>query len=671
MDDDERRGINHDLQSRLRQEWLETDGLGGFASGTAAGIRTRRYHALLLSALTPPTNRVVLVNGFEATLETDSQFYPLSTQYYGPDIVHPRGFEHLVDFTTRPWPKWTFELPNGLVVIQELFVPRGKSAVFLRWSLDRSIEAISEKLRLSVRPLISGRDYHSLNRENSQFQFEPLKQDSKSNGSRSCVDWQPYADLPAIRAGHNGHYMQQPDWYRNFLYLEEQDRGLDDIEDLASPGVFTWDLRHNDAFWLLTPQTVHGLAVPAKVDRALWDLLANREAKRRGQFKTSAVQAADAYLVRRDVGLTIIAGYPWFTDWGRDTFISVRGLCLATGRLSEARQILLAWSKCVSEGMLPNRFPDAGSEPEFNSVDASLWFIIAVYELSQAAETANLLSDEDETLLLQAVEDILRGYHHGTRYGIHCDSDGLLAAGETGFALTWMDARVNDRAVTPRIGKPVEIQALWINALRIGEELLGRAEVDWRLSQSKFLKKFWLEAEGYLADVVDVDHQVGTVDRSFRPNQLLAIGGLPFSLLDDIRALRMLEQVEQKLLTPVGPRTLAPDDPSYQAHCRGSVPERDSAYHQGTVWPWLLGPFVEGWVRAHGATTAIRKLARTKYLEPLREAFDSVGDGLTHIPEIADGDAPHTARGCPFQAWSLGEYLRLDLAVLSEYTADV
>jgi predicted glycogen debranching enzyme len=671
MHDDERLDVDHDLQSLLRQEWLETDGLGGFASGTAAGIRTRRYHALLLSALTPPTNRVVLVNGFEATLETDSQFYALSTQYYGPDIVHPRGFEYLVDFTTRPWPKWTFELPNGLVVIQELFVPRGKSAVFLRWSLDRSIEAITEKLKLSVRPLISGRDYHSLHRENSQFQFEPLKQDSKSNGSQSCVDWQPYADLPAIRAGHNGHYMQQADWYRNFLYLEEQDRGLDDIEDLASPGVFTWDLRHKDAFWLLTPQTVHGLAVPAKVDHALWDLLANRESKRRGQFKTPAVQAADAYLVRRDVGLTIIAGYPWFTDWGRDTFISVRGLCLATGRLSEARQILLAWSKCVSEGMLPNRFPDAGSAPEFNSVDASLWFIIAVYELSQAAETANLLSDEDETLLLQAVEDILRGYHHGTRYGIHCDSDGLLAAGETGFALTWMDARVNDRAVTPRIGKPVEIQALWINALRIGEELLGQPEVDWRLSQSKFLKKFWLEAEGYLADVVDVDHQAGTVDRSFRPNQLLAIGGLPFSLLDGVRAIRMLEQVEQKLLTPVGPRTLAPDHPSYQGQCRGGVPERDSAYHQGTVWPWLLGPFVEGWVRAHGATAAIRQLARTRFLEPLREAFNAVDDGLTHIPEIADGDAPHTARGCPFQAWSLGEYLRLDLAVLSEYTADV
>ncbi|MDB5385615.1 MAG: Amylo-alpha6-glucosidase [Planctomycetaceae bacterium] len=668
MDEVSRHVSQYDLQTRLHQEWIEPDGLGGFASGTAAGIRTRRYHALLLTALNPPTNRIVLVNGFEATLETDSEFYALSSQYYGPDIIHPRGIDSLIDFTTRPWPKWTFELPNGLIVTQELFVPRGKSAVFLRWGLDRSIEAITDKLILSVRPLISGRDYHSLHRENERFQFERLVINSKTNAAKNRVDWQPYPDLPVIQAGHNGRYMQQADWYRNFLYLDERERGLDDAEDLASPGVFTWDLKHDDAYWLLTPQTPQGISMPAAVDHGLWALLTPRELLRRSQFANRTIQASDAYLARRDLGLTIIAGFPWFTDWGRDTFISIRGLCLATGRLIEARQILLGWSKCVSEGMLPNRFPDAGSEPEFNSVDASLWFVIAVYELLQAAESVNLISESDEEALLQAVEDILRGYRQGTRFGIHCDSDGLLAAGSPGLALTWMDARIQEVAVTPRIGKPVEIQALWINALRIGEILLGRTEVDWRLSQSRFLEKFWLEELGHLADVVDVDHQVGRVDSTFRPNQVLAIGGLPFPLLEDAKARRLLEQVERKLLTPVGLRTLAPDHPSYRGHCQGGVLERDFAYHQGTVWPWLMGPFVEGWVRVHGGTSAVKQSARARFLEPLSKSFDSLGEGLTHIPEIADGDCPHTSRGCPFQAWSLGEYLRLDLLVLTEYT---
>jgi predicted glycogen debranching enzyme len=658
-----RHGTHDDLESRLQHEWLEPDGIGGFASGTAAGIRTRRYHALLLTALTPPTNRVVLVNGFEAKLETDSDSYALSSQYYVPDLIYPNGVNCLVDFTARPWPKWTFELPNGLVVNQELFVPRGKSAVFLRWSLDRTIEAVTDTLKLSVRPLISGRDYHSLQRENDQFQFEPVVDELSPNTSITCIEWQPYSNLPVVRAGHNGRYMQQADWYRNFLYLEERGRGLDNIEDLASPGVFTWDLKQGDAYWLLTPKTAQGLAVPATVNGGLWSLLSQRELQRRTQFGSRTVQATDAYLVRRDAGLTIIAGYPWFTDWGRDTFISVRGLCLATGRLTEARQILLAWAKCVSEGMLPNRFPDAGSEPEFNSVDASLWFIIAAYELIQIAETANLLSDDDETVLLQAIEDILKGYQHGTRFGIRCDADGLLASGQPGLALTWMDARVDGVPVTPRIGKPVEIQALWINALQIAEILFGHAAIDWRLSQSKFVEKFWLEERGHMADVVDVDHQPGRIDTTFRPNQILAVGGLPFSLLDDAKGRRMLEQVEQKLLTPVGLRTLTPDHPGYRGECNGGVRQRDTAYHQGTVWPWLLGPFVEGFVRVHGSRDFAKQSARSRFLTPLSRAFDS-GEGLTHIPEIADGDIPHTPRGCPFQAWSLGEYLRLDMDVL-------
>lgn len=640
------------------QEWLEADGQGGFASGTAAGIATRRYHSLLLTALQPPTHRVALVSGFDAAIETPAGRFALSTHDFGPDTVHPDGVRHLVAFTADHWPTWTFELPNKLIVKHELFVPRGKSAVLLRWSLDSSKVAAAGTVRLTVRPLISGRDYHGLRRENPCFRFDPVTMETNH------VCWQPNPDLPVIRAVHNGRYAHAPDWYRNFLYREERDRGLDHAEDLASPGVFEWDLQQSSAIWLLTTDTPQGLSQSGSVDERLWDVLAQRESLRRGQYRSAAAWGVESYLARRGTGQTIIAGYPWFTDWGRDTFIAVRGLCLATGRLTDAKQILLAWSQRVSEGMLPNRFPDAGVDPEYNSVDASLWFIVAVYEFLQLAESANLISDFDETVLLQAVEDILKGYVKGTRFGILGDADGLLVAGQDGCALTWMDARVGDRAVTPRIGKPVEIQALWINALRIGEELIDFRLQNWRFAQSSFLEKFWRAESGYLADVVDDRHQSGRSDATLRPNQIFAIGGLPFAILDGHQARQVVAVIEAQLWTPAGLRTLSPQHPDYRGRCEGGVRDRDTAYHQGTVWPWLLGPFVEAWVRVHGDSPATRQLARDRFLTPLLEAFPNRPQGPLHIPEIADGDSPHTPRGCPFQAWSLGEYLRLDLDVL-------
>lgn len=656
---------NLGLDEKLHQEWLETDGLGGFASGTVSGIRTRRYHALLLSALTPPTTRVVLVNGFEATVEIEGATYSLSSQFYWPDVVYPRGIDLQTKFESQPWPKWTFELPNGLVLTQELVVPRGKSAAFLCWKLDSRSRTDSSTLKLNVRPLLSGRDYHALHRENSAFQFAPLVNSRMPVGAGGVVEFQPYSTLPVIRFAHNGHYEHHPDWYRNFLYLEERDRGLDSIEDLASPGTFSWDLQRAPAYLLLTPVTEQCLSFSSMADSGLWDLLTQRVRHRHSQFRSSAIKAAGEFLVRRDAGLTIIAGYPWFTDWGRDTFISIRGLCLATGRLAEARRILLAWSQSVSEGMLPNRFPDVASEPEYNAVDASLWFVIAVYEFIQQAEMSNLLSESDEEILRQAVQDILQGYRRGTRFGIRCDADGLLAAGVAGMALTWMDAQVGGQPVTARIGKPVEIQALWINALRIGEILFGRSEFDWRLSQANFTVKFWNHELSHLADVVDVNHEPGRVDLTLRPNQVLAIGGLPFPILDETRGARMLQRVEEQLLTSVGLRTLSPHHPEYREHCAGGVVERDQSYHQGTIWPWLIGPFIEAWVRVHGATIEAQQIARERFLKPLEETYATHDAGLAHLPEIADGDAPHTARGCPFQAWSLAEYLRSDLIVLN------
>jgi len=324
----------------------------------------------------------------------------------------------------------------------------------------------------------------------------------------------------------------------------------------------------------------------------------------------------------------------------------MRGLCLATGRIDEARSILREWAGSVSEGMVPNRFPDRGEAPEYNSVDASLWYVVAVHETLAAA-------GEEDARLRRAVDAILDGYSRGTRHGIAADMDGLLRAGEPGQQLTWMDARVDGRVITPRIGKPVEVNALWINALRVGG---ARWKALHDRAAASFAERFWNEARGCLFDVVD------PADDALRPNQVLAVGGLPFPVLQGERARRVVDVVEERLWTPLGLRSLAPGEPGYAPRYRGGVAERDGAYHQGTVWPWLLGPFVEAWVRVRGGDAPVRREARRKFLDPLLAQRDVAG--LGHLPEIADADAPHLPRGCPFQAWSLGEALRLDRLVL-------
>jgi glycogen debranching enzyme len=336
--------------------------------------------------------------------------------------------------------------------------------------------------------------------------------------------------------------------------------------------------------------------------------------------------------------------------------------------------------------MLPNRFPDQGGQPEFNAVDASLWFVVAVHEYlqlcssrrkeaqtssritpttrtetSQSLLTSAATSDEEE--FVAAVEAILTGYSQGTRFGIRADADGLLACGVPGVQLTWMDAKVGDWVVTPRIGKPVEVQALWLNALSFGATLAPRYRPPLDQGMASFRARFWNESRGCLYDVVDVDHQPGRVDPSVRPNQILAVGGLPLPLLEGERARRVVEAVEATLLTPLGLRSLAPGEPGYRPRYEGGVRERDGAYHQGTVWPWLLGPFVEAWLRVRGGAPEAKREARARFLAPLlRHLYEA---GLGHISEIADAEDPFTPRGCPFQAWSVGEALRLDRVVLS------
>ena len=578
---------------------------------------------------------VVLVNGVEAWVESGAVRTPITTQRYTPDILFPDIAKRITSFSHNPWPSWTFTLEDGTTLRHDIVVEPDSCKTCLHWQHESG----TTPCRLMVRLLLSGRDYHALHRENPYFRFDH----TISGGN---VAWHPYPDLPAVTALTNGAFTPAPDWYRNFLYTAERDRGLDDVEDLASPGIFTFDLSANASASIVL-RAGNDLS-PIMPDHAA--ALLSAEGTRRSA--PALARAAGSYLVQRGSGRTLIAGFPWFTDWGRDTFIAMRGLVLANGDLDAARDILLAWSCLVSEGMLPNRFPDKGGTPEYNAVDASLWYIVAVHEFLALCPA----SDAGATMRA-ACEAILEGFTHGTRFGIRADSDGLLAAGVPGEQLTWMDARIGDHVITPRIGKPVEIQALWINALLIGA---ARWSEKWQAAADRallaFRARFPLPGGGLL-DVVDVEHRPGTADASLRPNQIFAVGGLPFRLLEGKAAREVVDLVEAELLTPLGLRTLSPANPAYRGHYAGDPAARDGAYHQGTAWPWLMGAFVDAWLNVRERTEAAKAEARSRFLAPLMAHLEEAG--LGHVSEVADGDPPHTPGGCPFQAWSLGELTRI------------
>jgi predicted glycogen debranching enzyme len=610
-----------------RREWLEPDGLGGFASGTVTGTRTRRYHALLLVANRPPTERLVLVNGMEVWIDAGGESHAISCQRYADGAVFPDPTRLFRSFDVQPWPTWTFELPTIGKITQEILVVSGKPLVLVIWKA-----AASSGGRIRVRPLLSGRDYHQLHHENIAFNFA-------AQSDTQGISWQAYDSIPRVYAASTGIYQHDPVWYRQFYYAQEAERGLDCVEDLASPGIFELELRESATL------AFSDAPLPAAVNETALALRAVENERRK---RPLLERSADAYIVSGTAGQTILAGYPWFTDWGRDTMISLRGLCLARGKLSMAADILSRWGSALSDGLLPNRFPDRGENPEYNSVDASLWFVIAVHELDLAAPENPALVD-----LRRVVEQILHSYMSGTHYGIGLAEDGLLHCGAPGVQLTWMDAMVNGKVITPRVGKPVEVEALWINALWVASNWDSFYRALLQRALTTFQEKFW--NGNYLFDVVDVEGQIGRCDPSFRPNQIFAVGGLPLSVMSAEEAAKIVASVEHRLVTPAGLRSLDPDDPAYCGHYVGGPQKRDAAYHQGTVWPWLMGAFVDAWIKTYGPGSEQEAFGR--FVDPLVRALAQ--NGIGHLYEIADGDPPFVPRGCPFQAWSVGELVRL------------
>ena len=583
------------------------------------------------------------------------QQFELGVNNYG-GVIHPNGNQHQLSFTKDLFPQFTYEVA-GIQLTKTIGMVHGENTTFIIYDVIKADQPFTFELL----PLFTVRGYHGLMRANDAVRRE-------ANFSNDVFKTRLYDGTPDIFIKiPGGDYRHNPSWYFHFNYDIEKYRGLDFVEDLFTPGNFSISLKQGDSLGIL-------ISTDDPVEKDVHELFRKEENRKKELLKEQPgdetlrqlVLAADQFIVRRGEDLrTVIAGYHWFTDWGRDTMISLPGLCLSTGRYSDAKKILAAFAKTVSQGMLPNRFQDYGEPPEYNNVDGTLWYFIAIYRYLQATGDKEFVLNE----LLPVLQEIIEWHFKGTRYNIHVTDDGLLYSGERGVQLTWMDSKIGDWVVTPRTGKAVEINALWYNALLIYAyflELNGNNDEAIHIrekalvTRKSFNDQFWDEAKGYLYDVVNGSEK----DESLRPNQLFAIS-LPFELIEDERAKKVFEIVTKRLYTMVGLRSLSPGDASYTSCYEGDSFKRDSCYHQGTVWSWLLGAYVD----------AIMKVQPIGNKEQARVVIENfayhLNDGcIGSVAEIFDADPPHSPKGCAAQAWGVAEILRviIDYGLLADNT---
>ncbi|MEZ5347407.1 MAG: amylo-alpha-1,6-glucosidase [Pyrinomonadaceae bacterium] len=630
------------------REWLETNGIGGFASSTISGANTRRYHGLLTAATDPPLGRVTMLSKFEEVLSIDDQIYELSANQY-PDSIHPKGFQYLKTFALDPFPSWIYEI-DGVEIQRKIFMVNGENTTVCQWSVLSKVGGRERELKLTLKPLLSFADYHSIQHETEDIDFRYTLTDR-------VITLRSREDLPELYFTHNSQKISETGyWYKNFEYEMERSRGFDFHEDLFQPFSMEFDLDSNAEVIVSTeseqPEKIPELENGEKLRRERLVEIAAAD----DDLTKQLVLAADQFIVSRGAGETIIAGYPWFSDWGRDTMIALPGLTLATNREGIAKNILREFSNYISRGMIPNRFPDQGNEPEYNTVDATLWYIEAIRAYVEKTGDYDFVKEH----LYEKLVEIIYWHQKGTRFNIHMADDGLIFAGEEGLQLTWMDAKYGDEVFTPRIGKPVEIQALWYNALKVMSDFAKRFkdkdgkhfyEKLAKQAKKSFNDQFWNEEAECLFDVVNGE----TCDPSIRPNQIFAVS-LKYSMLSMFRAKKVVQKVEAELFTPVGLRSLSPNDTRFCGIYTGSPYERDSAYHQGTVWAWLMGAFIESVRRTYPKGRKSRQ-----YISKILDGFMAhlYEEGVGQISEIFDGDPPHLPRGCFAQAWSVAEILRV------------
>jgi predicted glycogen debranching enzyme len=662
------RSICGDLAAAESREWLVANGIGGYAFGTVAGHQTRRYHGLLVAALAPPLGRTLLVAKLDETARYASQEFALFTNRWADGTVAPAGYRNIEQFHLEgTTPVWTFALADALLE-KRIFMQAGANTTYVVYRLVRGAAPVE----LSIRALADyGAEHCVTVGKTRPMQVTPVEHGLQVTAYDGATPFYVLSDSAAAQPAQ--------DWYRNFDLAAERSRGLPDRTDHFFAGEFRATIAPGGSLTIVasteaTP-ALDGEEAFAKrqsesqsiLDRFFW---ANTGAS---PAPSPAVQqlalAADQFIAARPLdgapdAKTILAGYPWFSDWGRDTMVSLPGLCLATGRPWLARNILRTFSRFVNQGMLPNEFPSAGVAPLYNSVDAALWYFEATRQYFEATSDVGLLHE-----LFPVLDGILDAHVRGTRYQIRVDpADGLLFAGEPGVQLTWMDARVSGREVTPRTGKPVEVNALWLNAAasmaRFARSLgrdAARYENLAKAARASFAK-FWNSEKQFCYDVIDAPGSPGGKDASLRPNQILAVS-LPETALAPEQQSAVVDVCARELLTSFGLRSLARNEPDYHGRYAGSPEERDGAYHQGTVWGWLLGPFVLAHLRVHQD----RGLAMS-FLEPMFAHIKAAGLGTAS--EIFDGDAPFTPNGCVAQAWTVGETLRAWRAITSARTKE-
>jgi len=634
------------------REWLCANGVGGFASGTVAGLLTRRYHGLLVAALKPPVGRVLVAAKLDEVVEYGGAGYALAANRWADGTVAPDGYRHIERFSLDgTTPVWTFACGDALLE-KRVWMEPGANTTYVRYRLLRG----AEPMRLTVKALVNYRDFHALSRGCGwRMAVAPV-----TNGLRvTAFD----GARPILLLARDAKAEPADEWHVGFRLTREEERGLDWADDNLHAATFRAAVSPGDSVTIVVSVEPE----PSLDGEAAWQRRRRHEAAllaawqraqplaaRAPAWITQLVLAADQFIVRRPLeddpgAMSMIAGYPWFGDWGRDTMISLPGLALVTGRPEVARRILSTFAQLVDRGMLPNAFPESGEEPGYNTADAGLWYLEAVRAYRAATRDDALVQ-----AVFPVLAEMIRWHADGTRYGITLDrADGLLRAGEDGAAVTWMDATVGGRAVTPRVGKAVEINALWYNALRVMEalaEIAGKPAGEWRDMAARTARgfaRFWNDDAGCCYDVLDgpAGHEAAV-----RPNQLFAVS-LPASPLPPDQQRRVVDVCARQLLTSFGLRSLAPSDPAYRGRYGRAPAERDGAYHQGTAWGWLLGPFALAHLRVYDDPEAA-----LRFLGPMAHQVADYGVGS--IAEIFDGDPPFEPRGCVAQAWSVAETLR-------------
>lgn len=644
------------------REWLITNGIGGYASGTITGLLTKRYHGLLIAALKPPVARTLLLTKLDEIINYHKNSYYLYTNRWADGTVTPHGYLNLESFRLEGTiPVWNFAFSDGLLE-KRIWMKQGENTTYIRYSFLRG----SQALTLSLKALVNYRDYHSKTEGNSLFNINKLgKSDLEIQACPAATNL--YLFPLAEHQNINFNWEIYNTWYRNFSLAVEKYRGLDEVEDHLHAATGKIMLQPGESIMIVASSNKNAIKnIELESDKKQRNkqliniFYAQNKLETAPKWIEQLILAADQFIVNRPLinnpqGKTIIAGYPWFTDWGRDTMISLPGLTIATGRYDIAKTILSTFAQYLDKGMLPNVFPDVEETPAYNTVDAILWYFEAIRSYYAATEDKEFLGE-----LFPLLVEIIDWHIKGTRYNIGMDDDGLLYAGEKGIQLTWMDAKVGNWVVTPRIGKPVEVNALWYNALLCMQdfaEILAQSNHKYQAMAEKTksnFQRFWYKYGGYCYDVID---SLYGNDAAFRPNQIFAV-----SLAGNLAPLTkqqqkmVVDKVGQILLTSYGLRSLSPDDSNYAGIYGGNQLQRDGSYHQGTTWAWLIGHFIQAHLKVYQNPTVARTL-----LEPM---MNHLQDGcIGNISEIFDGDAPFTPRGCFAQAWSVAEVLRAWLMV--------